>query len=343
MENRHPVAVTLVESPDHFMRGHPESPERFKHLPEILNGPIAPALLRIAPQPAAEEELLRVHPRHYLQALASAAASGQRLLDYGDTYCTPASYQAARQACGALLQVLDAVLDGRCRGGFALIRPPGHHATDRQAMGFCLLNNIAVAARHVQSHGLQRVFIVDFDVHHGNGTQAIFDPDPQVFYFSTHQRGIFPGSGRLPERGVGEGLGTTANVPLPAGCGDQALGRVFAELLEPLVARFQPHILLVSAGFDGHWRDPLAALQLSSQGYYRLVRKLVELADRYCGGRVVLALEGGYDPLALADSVEQSLHALACLPSPEARIGPSPYAEPQVGALLQQAAGVLLA
>jgi acetoin utilization deacetylase AcuC-like enzyme len=203
-------------------------------------------------------------------------------------------------------------------------------------MGFCLFNNIAIAARRAQARGLERVMIVDFDVHHGNGTQDAFYADPSVLYISSHQWGIYPGTGRAEETGIGGGKGFNLNIPLPAGAGDAAFDHIADEIIAPAAARFAPQMILVSAGFDAHWADPLASLQLSTTGYFRLARALVALADELCAGRLVFTLEGGYHTGALADSVCAVLHALLGDDSAPDPLGPARHSEPDVRALLQR-------
>jgi acetoin utilization deacetylase AcuC-like enzyme len=204
-------------------------------------------------------------------------------------------------------------------------------------MGFCLLNNIAIAARHVQSLGCRRLMIVDIDVHHGNGTQEVFEADPSVLYLSTHQSGIYPGTGELGETGVGDGKGTTVNLPLPPRAGDAALTAALDQVAIPLALRFQPEMILVSAGFDTHWADPLANLITTCAGAHRVVSRLADLAGSICGGRLCLVLEGGYDPKALAGCASAALHALAGLGAPEDPLGPPPYQETEIRRLLASA------
>jgi acetoin utilization deacetylase AcuC-like enzyme len=218
---------------------------------------------------------------------------------------------------------------------FALIRPPGHHALPGHAKGFCLFNNVALAARHAQQRGLSRIMIVDFDVHHGNGTQEAFYSDPSVLFISTHQWGIYPGTGRADEVGAGAGRGYTVNVPLTAGAGDTTFGRIAADILWPAADRFQPELLLVSAGYDAHWRDPLAGLQLSCAGYHALAGQLAAIAKRHCGGKIVFVLEGGYDLPALSHGVANTIRGALGLPVDDP-LGPAPRPESEAGRILDQ-------
>jgi acetoin utilization deacetylase AcuC-like enzyme len=270
-----------------------------------------------------------VHPPSYVSALEEAASHGPGFLDHGDTYITTASYEAALEAVGGAIDVVQAVIDGQANSGFALVRPPGHHTSATRPSGFCLLNNIAIAARYVQSLGYPRVMIFDFDVHHGNGTQDLFEMDPGILYISTHQYGIYPGTGSIHEIGSGEGSGSVVNIPLPARAGDQAFDTITIQVLEPIARRFQPDILLISAGFDAHWNDPLASLQLSTTGYNQLGISLLHLAEELCEGKIVYFLEGGYDPDDLWDNVLAILYSLVGDPLPVDRLGSAPF--PEVG------------
>ena len=336
------IGLTFVRSQDHQIQGHPEHPDRFSHFDLLQSLPFAERFLELPAKPAEQEMLVRIHPQSYLDALKHAAQSGPGFVDYGDTYVTRASYDAARMSAGGVIQLLEAIFDGRVSSGFALVRPPGHHTTQNRAMGFCLLNNIAIAARHAQSLGMKKILIVDFDVHHGNGTQAIFEGDPSVFYFSTHQAGIFPGTGYLDERGTGEGEGTIVNIPLPARAGDQALLSIFKRILAPLAQRFQPDIIMVSAGFDAHWKDPLANLILTKDGYYYLSEMLTSIADSLCRSRLLFVLEGGYDPKILQESVAMVLSALAHAPIPSAQQDKAPYQETSISDLIDRAISIHL-
>ena len=238
-------------------------------------------------------------------------------------------------AAGGVVRAVEAVLAGEVANGFALVRPPGHHATATRAMGFCLFNNVAVAARAALAEGqAERVFIADFDVHHGNGTQDTFADDPAVFYFSTHQYPYYPGTGHWSETGNGAGAGTLLNVPLPPGVGDAGYAQVYAELVWPLAERFRPDLVLVSAGYDAHWRDPLAQMNLSLTGYAWLQQELVRLAGQLCGGRIVFTLEGGYELDVLACGVLNGFYRLLGEDTIADPFGPSRRPERPVDALI---------
>lgn len=331
-----PLAYCLTPSPEHDLEGHPENPGRFANLREAMAELPTGAACAIDPRPAPDDAILQVHSDRYLHALAAACIQGPAYVDPAPTYVTQGSLVAARMAVGGSLAVLEQVTMGRARAGLALVRPPGHHASATRAMGFCLLNNIAVATRQAQRSGLRRVMIVDFDVHHGNGTQAIFEDDPDVLYLSTHEYGIYPGSGALDEIGTGAGAGTTVNVPLHPHCGDQTFRLVADELIGPLARRFGPDVLLVSAGFDSHWRDPLGQLQLTCTGFHALAKNLSELAGELCGGRLVAFLEGGYDPRALAGSILAVACALARVPAPPDPLGSGGFLEPDMRPLVDR-------
>lgn len=312
------IPLLLVSSErfaDHLTPpGHPERVERA----EVFEGV---ALRwrdrggRIAePRPATEGEVARVHDEGYLRALAATRGRAVRLDP--DTYTSPDTYDIALLAAGASLVGVDHALD---HGAPALVlaRPPGHHAERDRAMGFCFLNNVAVAAAHARARGLQRVAVVDFDVHHGNGTQWMFYEDPSVFYVSTHQFPYYPGTGGAAEIGRNRGAGFTMNVPLEAGATDADYDLVFAELIVPVLEAFRPELLLLSAGFDAHHRDPLASMRVSTDGFAAIVTRMWHLAARSCQGRLVAVTEGGYDLVALAGGLDATIEVLS-VPPPEA-------------------------
>ena len=263
------------------------------------------------PEPASLAAIETVHAPDYVRAVADIARRGGGLWDY-DTVIGPRSFEAALCAAGAACAAVDAVVSDRADAGvFALGRPPGHHACPDIAMGFCLFNNVAVAARHAQrAHGVERVLIVDWDVHHGNGTQEIFYQDGTVAYFSTHQWPLYPGTGKWTESGAGAGLGCICNVPLPAGVGDSAYHAAFSEVLAPFARRFRPDLILVSAGYDAHYRDPLAQMAVTTGGFAMLTGLVADLADELCAGRLAFVLEGGYDLDALSSGLVATLERL---------------------------------
>ncbi len=286
----------------HTMQGHPENAARLEAVTQQLRQDgLWERLLHVPVEPAPDAAITAVHTPQHLARLARTAQLRGLAMWGADTYVTPASYEAAKLAAGAVMRVVDAVLGGEARSGIAAVRPPGHHATPHEAMGFCLLNNVAIGARHAQrAHGLERVAIVDCDVHHGNGTQDVFYSDPSVLYISTHQSPLYPGTGAVDEIGRGRGRGYTANIPLPPGVGNAGYRRAFDEVVVPLVRRFAPQLVLVSLGFDAHWSDPLANMRLSLEGYDALVRALIASAEALCEGRIVFVMEGGYNVQALA-------------------------------------------
>jgi acetoin utilization deacetylase AcuC-like enzyme len=296
---------------EHTLRSHPENKERLRGTMELLAAEgVLDRLVEIETTPIILERLHRVHTADYAQSVRQMAESGGGYLD-PDTYVAPKSYEAALYSAGGLINLVAAVLDGTIRYGFNLMRPPGHHALASRGMGFCIFNNVAIAARQaLHEWDVERVLIVDFDVHHGNGTQDTFWRDPAVFFFSTHQFPYYPGTGDWREIGVDEGLGTTCNVPLPYGTGDDGYSRVVDELLWPLAERYQPQLVLVSAGYDAHWQDPLAGMRLSMRGYARLALELKTMADQLCDGRLVFTLEGGYHLEALAYAVLNTVRVL---------------------------------
>jgi acetoin utilization deacetylase AcuC-like enzyme len=268
-----------------------------------------------------------------LREFEAACRQGPGITDYAPTYVTPSTFADAILAAGATLDCTHAVLAGEAQNAFAIVRPPGHHAEPKASMGFCLLNNIAIATRQALSEGIGKALIVDFDVHHGNGTQAVFFEEPRVAFLSTQQENIYPFRTGFIEDAP-QARGRIVNVPLPARAGDNAFARIAEEVLTPLAERFKPEMMFVSAGFDSHWDDPLAELGLSSAGYYRYAKRLVELAGQFCGGKIVFVLEGGYNPRNVASGVDAVLSALTGTEF-EAQ-DPSPYPEPEVEERLKE-------
>jgi acetoin utilization deacetylase AcuC-like enzyme len=296
----------------HTGSGHPECPQRLDAIEKAL---LAEGLLQrcrpIAPRPISDAELLRCHSQAYLHTVRRDVAYGRAELSTGDTAIDEHSEDVARLAAGGVLAVVDGLLAGSLANAFAAVRPPGHHAETERGMGFCLFNNVALAARHAQAvHGLERVMIVDWDVHHGNGTQAIFWSDPSVFVLGVHEQGNYPGSGAASERGAGPGEGTTLNCPLPPGSDGAAVLAALEQALLPAAARFRPQLVLVSAGFDGHHRDPLGHFQLSSADYGALTACCLAVAADHAGGRLLSVLEGGYNLEALGESCAVHMAAL---------------------------------
>jgi acetoin utilization deacetylase AcuC-like enzyme len=287
--------------------GHPECPARLTAiLNELKTAPFAALEWREAPE-ASLEQLTRIHaPKHVERIFARVPRHGHYAID-GDTVISPQSGEAALRAAGAVCAAVDAVLKGDAHNAFCAIRPPGHHAEPHQSMGFCLFNNAAIGAAHARAvHGLERVAVIDFDVHHGNGTQAAFEAQRGYLYISTHQAYIYPGTGRREERGVGN----IVNVPLPANAGSAELRQAWIQEIEPALRAFKPQLILISAGFDAHYLDPLAGLNFCEEDYDWLTGVILAIAHEYCAGRVVSMLEGGYNLQALATSAAAHVKAL---------------------------------
>jgi acetoin utilization deacetylase AcuC-like enzyme len=341
------MPVAIVTSPEylkHDFADHPENAQRLRAIEAALDSPalgLREFLVQLEPQPATLEQITAVHDLSYLVALRRAMARAPGYIDSAPTYIVPESFDVACLSAGGAIRAVDAVLGGEAQSAFALVRPPGHHAERDQPMGFCLFNNVAIAARHaLRQPGIERVLIVDFDVHHGNGTQDIFYADPAVLFISSHQEGIYPGTGALDETGAGDGRGYNINLPLPDGAGDSAFERLSAEIIEPAAALFKPNLVLVSAGFDAHWLDPLAGLQLTLTGYARLARSLSQIAHAACGGRLVLTLEGGYHLAALTGGVVTVLRTLLGETDLPDSLGRPPRPEPDVQALVARAKAI---
>jgi acetoin utilization deacetylase AcuC-like enzyme len=307
------VKDTVVYSDPLFLdhdpgAGHPESPARLRAILDDFHANPIPGVDERVPRPATDQEILAVHSAEYLAALRSF--SGRRARLDADTVASPASFAAAQLAAGAAVGAVEAVWSGEARNAFVWSRPPGHHAEQAQAMGFCLFNNVAIAAEAARRLGAERVLIVDWDVHHGNGTQHFFERRRDVLYASSHQYPFYPGTGAPTEIGRGEGQGFTVNCALSAGQDDADYGAVFHDLFLPVAQAFRPDFVLISAGFDAHARDPLGQMSVTERGFAAMCSHLRDIADDACGGKLVLLLEGGYDLRALAGSTRACLEVM---------------------------------
>jgi acetoin utilization deacetylase AcuC-like enzyme len=340
------LRVGLVHAPlflDHAKPGHPERPERLLAVAaELERARLLEGFTALPVRAASRDELLSAHETGHLDRVHGAISTPPVMLDE-DTYANEHTWRAAVCAAGAASDLATAVMSGELDRGLALVRPPGHHATPSRTMGFCVFNNIAVAARAAQSAAAAvgaaakpRIAIVDFDVHHGNGTQDIFYADPSVLFISLHQFPLWPGTGWLTECGDGPGFGANVNIPLPPGTGDAGLRAAYTRIVLPALRRFAPDLLLVSGGWDAHWRDPLAQLQYTLGGYAWVCRQLVEAADELCGGRVVTVLEGGYDTEVLAVGVANLARALLGRDEQEDPLGAGPAGDTDVEAILDR-------
>jgi acetoin utilization deacetylase AcuC-like enzyme len=294
--------------------GCPECPARLQRLfPVVLESPLSDHLILIPSTPATVSEIRRVHSSGYLDKVKSTEGGRTIMLD-PDTCASADSYRTAMIAAGGVCRAVDAVCDGLVNNAFALVRPPGHHAERNASKGFCLYNNIAVAAKYAQkTRSVGKVLIVDWDLHHGNGTQHCFEDDSTVLFFSTHLRWIFPGSGRFSEEGTGAGVGYSVNVPLQRKLGDAEYLALYEKLLVPVASAFKPSLILVSAGFDIHRDDPMKAMNVTEEGFAGLTRIMLRVAAESCGGKLVMVLEGGYNPSALENSVREVLRELTGL------------------------------
>jgi len=317
------TVFTFVPSREHQYPDHPERPGRLDVLEPLLHSISAE---KIEATPATHDQVARVHQPQVIKAIEEVCKDGPGIIDQAPTYITQTSYQDALLAAGGVIACTRAVLNGDAKNAFAIVRPPGHHAEPDRPMGFCLFNNVAIAAREALTNGMDRVMVIDYDAHHGNGTQAACMDDDRFGFISTHQWGIYPGTGWIED--APQAKGRLVNVPLHSFAGDEVFARVADEIFKPVVEKFRPQMLLISAGFDAHWSDPLTSLGLSTRGFFNISKKLVELAEEYCNNKIVFVLEGGYDPHNVANGVTAVFDALT-----NSRLGKdagdlSPHREP---------------
>jgi acetoin utilization deacetylase AcuC-like enzyme len=331
------VYATHPRYTEHDLPGHPESADRIRAVWQGLHeSGLNARMLLVEVQALAADSALAVHTADYLDMLRRISDTTRPIHLDPDTYAGPDAFTIARLSAGGAVAATDAVLSGTADNGLAAIRPPGHHAMPDRAMGFCLLGNVAIAARHAQNrYGIERILVVDYDVHHGNGTEAMFYNDPSLLYISTHQYPFYPGTGAGSDIGTGPGEGYTVNIPLPAGSGNTNYATVFDQIVWPAAERFSPQLILASMGFDAYWADPLAGMRLTLPGYSHLAAEIIRMAQRFCGGHVVFVLEGGYDMDALrygVSNVARLLLGEQPVDPPGTR--PSPRPEPDIEALV---------
>ncbi len=317
------TVYTFVPSREHEYPNHPEKPGRLDILDPLLDSLNAE---KIEATPATHEQVARVHQPQLIKAIEEVCKQGAGIIDHAPTYVTQTSYQDALLAAGGAIACTRAVLNGDAKNAFAIVRPPGHHAEPDRPMGFCIFNNIAIAAREALATGMERVMVIDYDAHHGNGTQAACMDDERFGFISTHQWGIYPGTGWISD--APHAKGRLVNVPLNQFAGDEVFARAADDIFKPVVEKFRPQMLFISAGFDAHWNDPLTSLGLSTRGFFNISKKLVELADKHCQGKIVFVLEGGYDPRNVANGASAVFDALTHSTVGKDAGDPSPHQEP---------------
>jgi acetoin utilization deacetylase AcuC-like enzyme len=327
------TVYTFVSSPNHVYPDHPERPARLDILKTKLDSFDAEL---IDAKPASREEIASVHHPQLVSALEKVCKEqAPGIIDYAPTYVTPSSFEDALLAAGGVISCARAVLSGEANNAFAIVRPPGHHAEPDRAMGFCIFNNVAVAARHALANGMDRVAIIDYDAHHGNGTQAAFLNEERVAFLSAHQWGkyFYPGTGWIED--APHAKKRIVNVPLPEGAGDHVYEQVADTIFLPFVDSFKPQMLFISVGFDAHWNDPITMLGLSTAGYFMLAKKVMALAEDYCDGKIVFVLEGGYDPMNVANGAEAVFAAATGKGELETN-DPNPYKEPDCESRIEE-------
>lgn len=325
------TVYTLVQSPEHVYPDHPEKPGRLDILKPKLN--LFDAELLDA-KPASRDEISLIHHPGLVSTLEKVCLEdAPGIIDYAPTYVTQSSFDDALLAAGGVITCSRAVINGDAKNAFAIVRPPGHHAEPDRAMGFCIFNNIAIAAKDAVDHGLDRVMVIDYDAHHGNGTQAAFLNDERLAFVSAHQWGIYPGTGWLTD--APHARGRIVNVPLLAYAGDNTYEQVADQIFKPFVESFKPQMIFIAVGFDAHWNDPITTLGLSTQGYLTLAKKVVALAEEHCHGRIVFVLEGGYDPVNVANGAEAVFIAATGKGESEAN-DPNPHKEPDCESRIEE-------
>ncbi len=317
------TVYTYVPSRMHEYPDHPERPGRLDVLESQLD---LFNTQKIEAKHATRAEVSRVHLPALIKSVEEACKLGPGIIDHAPTYVTQTSYEDALLAAGGVIECTRAVMNGDAQNAFAIVRPPGHHAEPHRAMGFCIFNNIAIGVHEALANGMDRVMVIDYDAHHGNGTQEACLNDDRFGFISTHQWGIYPGTGWIDD--APQAKGRLVNVPLHSRAGDKTFERIHDEIFDPIVKKFKPQMLFISAGFDAHWNDPLTSLGVSTQGFFDISKKLVQLADEYCNGKVVFVLEGGYDPQNVAHGVDAVFGALTNSPLKFEAKDLSPHKEP---------------
>jgi len=326
------TAYTFVTSRNHIYPDHPERPGRLDILQPRLKNYNAELL---DAKPASHDEVSLIHDPKLVAALERVCREeAPGIIDYAPTYVTQSSFDDALLAAGGVITCTRAVLNGDVDNAFAIVRPPGHHAEPDKAMGFCIFNNVAIGGRVALEEGLERVMVIDYDAHHGNGTQAAFMNEDRVAFLSSHQWGIYPGTGWLTD--APHAKGRIVNVPLPARAGDKVYEQMANSIFKPFVESFKPQMLFISVGFDAHWNDPITMLGLSSAGYFTLAQKVVALADEYCNGKIVFVLEGGYDPMNVANGAGGVFDALSRRELSHEADDPNPYEEPDCESRIEE-------